>query len=1265
MVAAEPTSRDEPPRPRSMGAPLRWLWLLVLSFGWGVWLTIAAALAVEYSGLLERMIEGEIARRLGPAAEDFGIADAELHWAERSITLRGVSFGEGGRDLYLETVDCLIGWSPVAGPHVERVEATSGRVRISRSLSNGIRGFGAATEAGPIPTVGIRDIDLALETPEWGDLPLGVIDVCLQAEGAGPPRIAGRLLPKLAPVPVGGTTGAIYLVGELLGGRTVTVRTTARDLRLSTDYLPDDETFESLRRMRPEVVFDLEGSASYALGQSVYPAFEARLTLSDGSFAVPYLEAAGERRVEDVAVELSASFRPGPDDDLWDHDSWNGIGHFEAAWEGARFEGWARGGDHAAPGQLAEAWMHADGVGLEPSLHDLVRSLPELEEKIFPVYRPEGTVDVSASLRLPEDWRPRRGLTKTLERALWVELDQSLSAAYHGPISRRGARDEGFPLRLDQLDGHLVYAFAPREPLPEQIGIFSLAGNSGDAQVRIDSSILGRPPWFLPADAPTWRSESNFYLRAVADPIPIGAELEAAFEGLDGVAPRSHYWDRYSPDGGALAFDLQLWSNPRTPRLGTRLRLDLTNTAMTMLEWPLPLSEVNGEVRVEVDGRAMGRNAWNLGFELAGKSPAIQQGVSVAGHAYSADPGPQDEPTTHFQVELRGLNVRHPLVRALLREKLPEAEDALITAGAAGFVNASVAFVRPHATGPEWTFTEVFPAAGGITLLPEAFPVPTRDVRGRLVTISETEPMSGGARRSRVETVIEPLVGIWDTAAGPVPIAIRGRFDDSRLPQLQVFGAGVDLSNPALLGGVSKLLRAPEEGDGPVAVAQVGLAGALDFAALLTLGEGSADDEVDLELHARGIDLGPAETSILHSINGRLRYRDDALTGDELRARVGITPVELSNLRFEKTGSTSWVRSDISARGLPIDAMHLRNFVSAETLETLLTELQWSGQVDIEDGRIEFSLEDSGESSLRFRGELQVADMFIRLGLPVSVRSADKVALDLTYEGDRVRAWAKIRELYGQVAERQLDDASMIITYVAPRLSIEDFSARFESGELRSMKTGRSASASFLSADLEPPFPFWLSIQMNGVDVGALTAGLFNSDFANQGTLSGKLSLRGNTADLLGIEGTGSVELRNSSLWSIPVFQALFSQLGFDTTAIFDDMRANLSVENGVIAMTNMLVRSDLLKLAGEGEIQLDGQLRYDLEVRYGLVDKLGPFTLLLYRIQNSLLRVAIRGDMSRPEVALLGIISQFLGGVSKKPIQLPLPSQSRLPARF
>ena len=85
----------------------------------------------------------------------------------------------------------------------------------------------------------------------------------------------------------------------------------------------------------------------------------------------------------------------------------------------------------------------------------------------------------------------------------------------------------------------------------------------------------------------------------------------------------------------------------------------------------------------------------------------------------------------------------------------------------------------------------------------------------------------------------------------------------------------------------------------------------------------------------------------------------------------------------------------------------------------------------------------------------------------------------------------------------------------------------------------------------------------------------------------------------------------------------------------------------------------------GEGSITFEGRLHHDLEVRYGLVDNLGPFTRLLYKIQNSLLRVSIRGDMSRPEVVLRGFFSQFFRRPSGQARRLPLPPFSTLPERY
>ena len=56
------------------------------------------------------------------------------------------------------------------------------------------------------------------------------------------------------------------------------------------------------------------------------------------------------------------------------------------------------------------------------------------------------------------------------------------------------------------------------------------------------------------------------------------------------------------------------------------------------------------------------------------------------------------------------------------------------------------------------------------------------------------------------------------------------------------------------------------------------------------------------------------------------------------------------------------------------------------------------------------------------------------------------------------------------------------------------------------------------------------------------------------------------------------------------------------------------------------------MDLVGKGWQDLDGELSYDLEVRYELLDKLGPVGRFLYWLNNSLMRVAVRGDFDRPE---------------------------------
>jgi hypothetical protein len=291
-------------------------------------------------------------------------------------------------------------------------------------------------------------------------------------------------------------------------------------------------------------------------------------------------------------------------------------------------------------------------------------------------------------------------------------------------------------------------------------------------------------------------------------------------------------------------------------------------------------------------------------------------------------------------------------------------------------------------------------------------------------------------------------------------------------------------------------------------------------------------------------------------------------------------------------------------------------------------------------------------------------ELRIDLGVPVEVQSAAVSVEQLVFEKGMVRAWAAVRGLEGQIAGRQLERGRLQLTYVEPRLSIFDLDGALEGGRLADLGAEALHGSPAFSLDLQEPFRFDLGLQLVDVQVEGLLRGLFESQFASRGVLSGELRLEGSLERVREIRGDGALRLRDSTLWSIPVMQALFSQLGFDDTAVFERMRTRFQVRDGAIHMSDMQVYSPLLQLVGEGTLDMEGRLHHDLEVRYSLIDRLGPFTRLVYWIQNNLLRLAVRGDMSRPRVELQGVLSVFQERPSTGR-DLPLPALAPLSPRF
>jgi hypothetical protein len=409
--------------------------------------------------------------------------------------------------------------------------------------------------------------------------------------------------------------------------------------------------------------------------------------------------------------------------------------------------------------------------------------------------------------------------------------------------------------------------------------------------------------------------------------------------------------------------------------------------------------------------------------------------------------------------------------------------------------------------------------------------------------------------------------------------------------------------------------------------------------------------------------VGESRFALDHLV-GLLEQRGGVLQGERVTATLAATPIALTNARFEERDGGYVLETGIEAEGVPIDRAHLSAFFDEATITALLDELAWRGTVDLRDSKLVLSGSPSQSGGeVHFRGDLVPHGMSIDFGVPIEVDSALVHIRDLVYRRDSVRATATVSELAGRVSDRRLEEAAFELVYDDPKLSLRALSGALEKGRIESLDQGAQGASAF-EIDLVSPFDFGLRVALRDVEVGGLLRGLFESDFASRGKLSARLELEGDLRRLTGIHGTGRVSMRDTTLWSIPVVRDLLSQLGLDSTAVFESIETELAIDRGVIGMRDLKVSSPLLKLVGEGTLDFDGSLHHDLEVRYAILDQLGWFNRIFYAIQNSLARIAVRGDMARPRVELKGVLGS-LRRAQPAGRDLPLPELAPLSARF
>jgi hypothetical protein len=603
---------------------------------------------------------------------------------------------------------------------------------------------------------------------------------------------------------------------------------------------------------------------------------------------------------------------------------------------------------------------------------------------------------------------------------------------------------------------------------------------------------------------------------------------------------------------------------------------------------PAPISGVKGRLEFVSDGHSE-RGLGASFLATCRTSPDLRMTIR-----YQTDPStpvpPEGKPRLD-QIALVSVKAGRISLngddKKILAAKYDWLREAMDPHAPRGFADVAYDFIRVGPDAIARTDAEVTALEAELT--PSAFPVNVTDVRGRVIVTAVEETAHGETRSS---TRLAPLVG---QLPGDVVVSVTGSFPEG---VLAVAGAGLDPANKSLLGALGQALPKPEGSSG-VDLAAVAVEGPLDVTGQITLPNDSEEARLVFRLFLRENSLQTSKSFRLDRMRGILEVRDRSAYGQRIEASLGGTPLDLEDLRYTSTPDGFEFVAEIGpADNIPLDRDHLAPFVDEKTLDALLGPLGWRGRIDVAQGHVRIIGSRQNETRVEFRGKLTPSDMRVQLGLPLEVRSASADIEQLIFEGGRVRGVCRIEELYGTIAGRDLAKTSMLLTYVEPRLSIESIQGEFEGGVIRALGGGAERGGTAFTIDLEEPFPFQLALDLHGLQLAGLLRGLFATNFATRGLLDCRLRLTGDTQRMLGIQGSGFVQMRDTRLWSVPVFRALFSQLGLDDQAVFDNMGANLRIKNGILYTDDIWVSSPILELVGKGWVDFDGGVKQDLQVR-------------------------------------------------------------------
>ncbi|QDU68525.1 AsmA-like C-terminal region-containing protein [Engelhardtia mirabilis] len=1172
----------------------------------------------------------------------------------------------------------------------------------------------AAWFAEDLPQILVRDLEVLVALdPSAPARPLGRVELRVEPTAGGTPSVEGSITPRLGPPDSPGAP--VRFVGGVDDRGELVISTAATAVPIATAALPDQLRAGAEALGAWIAAVDLEGSAHFEPGALI----PARTELRARASGLRGEAVDSGHLPEGAQVDLQARLlAPSDGELLWARDL-GCLSELRCEWRGAQILVRGALGADAPPGIAAMLQLDADqlpiGRGAQTQALSYLESAPyvaEEIERVFAALDPRGTLDLRAAMIL--DRRNDPDLPVEPRVVLVADPAGDAQLAYRGFEDQMGAR-HGFPIRASEIHGRAIHLHDPLRSPNDVTALIGLRANHPSGTVTADLGIVGSTP-----DTGPW---PRVLLDLRVPRIDVPTDM---VRGVEGLGLEFDLTEVFAPRAGTAIGRLQLdQPHERVPPV-MAIDLEVQGAAATWDVFPAPLDQVDGSLHLrwsgetvvaqgtEEDERPLSRRAFGLGFAFEARA-ADGSSIDIAGALRDPELAQLESPLRYppgqfamlrtAAVSLRGVMAGGPVVD-VARQKFPELAELLDQVVAEGAATVHLSHGIVDRSGPARTSIEVLP--DGLRAAPQGLLID--ELEGWVRVVAENPPPAAvavasgdsiegetaaadAAPRPMVYAGLDAqLIAVGPAAealASAVPIAL-----DLRPAAAGLHAAGLELDDRTLLDQLAR--------SGGAAVAEALLAararGPVDVNAAVRLGvEGETFGDPRAALHLRDdrFTIGGLEAKTLR---GTLRTDGSRVDAPWIRGEVGGVAIELRDglagtaadlvrsdpgaaelLRYADPeglaeyafgGNLSFDDAELSPRiladygwGEPVTDPVLR-----APWERSIAPPAWQLRLDAERARFVAALPRDREPSVAVAGRFVPHDVRVGVGLPLTISSAELVVPHAVIEGGRMRALAELSEAYGRLGSWSLAGLSSTVSYVEGRLTLDGLQGGFAGGLVGSpdalapeaLPGGRA-----FSIELGEPHRFDLALGFTELDVRQLLESALAGGGADRGKLRGYLRLTGDPGDPMGLEGNGFVALEDARLWSIPVVREVFSQLGFENTGTFDWMRTRLALRDGELRMTDAVAHSPLLKLVGEGTLGLDGRLEHEFDINYSLFDGLGVIARVFYWFQSRVVRLKVRGEMTRPRVIVTNPIIDLFGLSARQPPRLPFPSMADVPERF